>query len=181
MAAPAIARQGEERPRRRTILRIGNSPRRSGRRSAGLLMYRQRAGVLEVLLVHPGGPLWARRDLGGWSIPKGEIDDPSEAPLDAARREFTEETGFAPGAHCTPLGEVRLRNGKLVMAWAFEGDVDPQALVSNTFEMEWPPRSGQRQAFAEVDRATWFTLSAARTHIHEAQVAFLDRLEAMTP
>ncbi|WP_218511548.1 NUDIX domain-containing protein [Variovorax sp. dw_308] len=158
---------------------MGTSPRRYGRRSAGLLMYRRRAGVLEVLLVHPGGPLWARRNLGAWSIPKGEMNDPSEDPLDAARREFAEETGFAPGTQWTALGEVRQRNGKLVMAWAFEGDADPAALVSNTFEMEWPPRSGRRQAFAEVDRAGWFTLEAARLHLNDAQVVFLERLQAL--
>ncbi|MET0540581.1 MAG: NUDIX domain-containing protein [Variovorax sp.] len=158
---------------------MGNAPRRSGRLSAGLLMYRRRAGVLEVLLVHPGGPLWAGRDLGAWSIPKGELDDPAEPPLDAARREFTEETGFATGAHFTGLGEVRLRSGKRVLAWAFEGDADPAAMASNTFEMEWPPHSGQRRAFAEVDRAAWFALAPARLHIHEAQVAFLDRLQAI--
>jgi predicted NUDIX family NTP pyrophosphohydrolase len=142
-------------------------------------MYRHRAGVLEVLLVHPGGPLWAHRDLGAWSIPKGEMDDLSEDPLDAARREFTEETGFAPGTRWAPLGEVRQRGGKVVMAWACEGDANPDAFVSNTFEMEWPPHSGQRQTFAEVDRAGWFTLEAARLHLNDAQVVFLERLQAI--
>ena len=153
--------------------------RRSARRSAGLLMYRRRAGVLEVLLVHPGGPLWAGRDLGAWSIPKGELDDLSEEPLAAARREFAEETGFASGTHWTPLGEARQQGGKLVMAWAFEGDADPAALVSNTFEMEWPPHSGRRQRFAEIDRAGWFTLESARLHLNVAQVVFLERLQAI--
>jgi predicted NUDIX family NTP pyrophosphohydrolase len=146
--------------------------------SAGLLMYRVGpAGRLEVLLAHPGGPFWRNKDQGAWTLPKGEYEAPEEA-LAAARREFTEETGFdAPGPFL-PLGEVKQRSGKRVAAWAFNGDCDPQALRCNTFEMEWPPRSGQRQSFPEIDRAQWFTLGEARTMILPAQRELLDRLES---
>jgi predicted NUDIX family NTP pyrophosphohydrolase len=147
--------------------------------SAGLLVYRRGPSGLEVLLVHPGGPIYARKDEGVWSLPKGE-HGPEEAPLDAARREFTEETGFPtaddPGAYL-PLGEVSLASGKVVSAFAVEGDVDPEKAESGTFEMEWPPRSGRRQAFPEVDRAAFLTLAAARRALHPAQVPFLERLE----
>jgi predicted NUDIX family NTP pyrophosphohydrolase len=177
--AATSAQHREGLPAQHTILRTDSPSRRIGQRSAGLLMYRRRCGTLEVLLVHPGGPLWAGRDLGAWSIPKGEMNDASEDPLDTAKREFAEETGFAPGTQWIGLGEVRQRSGKRVTAWAFEGDADPAALVSNAFEMEWPPRSGQRRAFAEVDRAAWFNLEAARLHIHEAQRVFLERLQAI--
>jgi predicted NUDIX family NTP pyrophosphohydrolase len=129
-----------------------------------------------VLLVHPGGPLWARRDEGAWSIPKGEYDD-GEEPLTAARREFQEELGTAPpAADAADLGEVRQKSGKLVRAWALAGDLDPATAVSNTFELEWPPRSGRRIEVPEVDRAEWFGLDAAREKINSAQVALLDRL-----
>jgi len=144
--------------------------------SAGLLMFRRRAGRLEVFLVHPGGPYFARRDEGWWTIPKGLVE-PGEDPLATARREFQEETSFAaPADGCAPLGEVRQKGGKLVRAWAFEGDADPAALSSNTFELEWPPRSGERRSFPEVDRAAWFDLDEAGRKINAAQAILLDRL-----
>jgi predicted NUDIX family NTP pyrophosphohydrolase len=148
------------------------------RRSAGILLHRAGRGGREVLLVHPGGPFWAKRDDGAWSIPKGEFDD-GEEPLSAALREFEEEIGSALAhvGELTELGEVRQRNRKVVSAWAAEGDVDAAAVRSNTFEMEWPPRSGRRQSFPEIDRAEWFPLARAREKLIEAQVAFLDRLE----
>jgi predicted NUDIX family NTP pyrophosphohydrolase len=144
--------------------------------SAGILAYRMNTRGLEVLLVHPGGPFWRNKDEGAWSIPKGEID-PSEDPEQAARREFAEELG--PGAtilELTPLGEIRQRGGKRVIAFAGEGDFDTAALESNTFEIEWPPRSGRRQQFPEIDRAQWFDLEAARGKLISGQVEFLDRL-----
>jgi predicted NUDIX family NTP pyrophosphohydrolase len=148
------------------------------RPSAGLLLHRTGEHGLEVLLAHPGGPLWARKDAGAWSIPKGEYG-PDEAPLDAARREFTEEIGSPPPpGRPLPLGSVRQRNGKIVTAWALPGDLDVTTVVSNTFEMEWPPRSGRRQQFPEIDRAAWFDVPAARTRIVAAQADFLDRLVA---
>ena len=140
-------------------------------------MYRRTGGILEVLLVHPGGPYFARRDAGWWSIPKGLVDG-DEDPLAAARREFTEETSLpARSPVFTPLGEVRQKGGKRVLAWAFEGDCDPGAVASNTFEMEWPPRSGRRQSFPEVDRAAWFPVPEARVRMNAAQAGFLERLE----
>ena len=149
------------------------------KRSAGLLMYRRTAGGLEVLLVHPGGPYWAGRDAGAWSLPKGEYEVDFENPLDAAKREFVEETGFAPGSPLTSLGEVRLRSGKIISAWAFPGDCNPADMVSNSIEIEWPPRSGKLAAFPEADRAAWFTTEAARERIHPGQCAFIERLEAL--
>ena len=151
------------------------SPRGS-RRSAGILLHRLRGGRLEVLLVHPGGPLWARCDEGAWSIPKGEYDE-GEEPLAAARREFEEELGTAPpDGDAADLGDVRQKSGKFVRAWAIAGDLDPATAVSNTFELEWPPRSGRRIEVPEVDRVEWFGLDAAREKINGAQVALLDRL-----
>ena len=147
------------------------------RLSAGLLLYRRREGTLEVFLVHPGGPFWARKDAGAWSIPKGEID-PDEDPLAAARRELAEETGFVAEGRCWPLTPVTQAGGKTVRAWAVEGDADPAALRSNSFTIEWPPRSGRQQAFPEVDRAAWFGLELAREKINAAQVALLDELAA---
>jgi predicted NUDIX family NTP pyrophosphohydrolase len=149
------------------------------KRSAGVLLYRNGRDGREVLLVHPGGPFWAKRDAGAWSIPKGEYAD-GEDPRAAARREFEEELGSAlpAGAPLRELGEVRQKNGKLVVAWAAEGDFDASAARSNTFEMEWPPRSGRRQEFPEIDRAEWFPLAQAREKLLPAQAAFLDRLEA---
>jgi predicted NUDIX family NTP pyrophosphohydrolase len=146
------------------------------RSSAGLLLFRVVEGVLQVLLVHPGGPFWARKDLGAWSMPKGEID-PGEAPLDAARREFTEETGGTADGHFVPLGVRPQSSGKVVHAWAVEGDFDPARLTSAAFSMEWPPRSGRHQSFPEVDRAEWFDLPTARLKIIKGQAAFLDDLE----
>jgi predicted NUDIX family NTP pyrophosphohydrolase len=148
--------------------------------SAGLLMYRRREGGTEVFLVHPGGPFYARKDDGVWSIPKGEPSAGEDA-LSAARREFVEETGFPAPApkDCRSLGEIRMKTGKVVSAWAFEGDADPDRLSSGTFEMEWPPRSGRRASFPEVDRGAFFGPEAVRRKVHPDQVALLDRLQAM--
>lgn len=144
--------------------------------SAGILLYRRTVGEPEVLLVHPGGPFWARKDEGAWSIPKGEYDA-GEEPMAAARREFEEELGCPPpDAEPLPLGEVVQKAGKHILAFALEGDLDPAAIRSNTFEMEWPPRSGQMKTFPEVDRAAWFPIAVARSRINPAQAAFLDRL-----
>ena len=145
------------------------------KKSAGILAYRRNTRGLEVLLAHPGGPFWRNKDEGAWSIPKGEID-PSEDPEQAARREFAEELGSgATILQLTPLGEIRQRGGKRVIAFAGEGDFDPATLESNTFEIEWPPRSGRRQSFPEVDRAQWFDPEAARVKLLSAQVEFLNR------
>jgi predicted NUDIX family NTP pyrophosphohydrolase len=144
--------------------------------SAGILLYRRRAGRIEVLLVHPGGPLWARRDRGAWSIPKGEHES-GEDPLAAARREFAEELGIAPpDGPAEELGEVRQKAGKLVRGWALEGDLDTGTIASNKFELEWPPRSGRKIEVPEVDRAEWFSLEQAREKINPAQATLLDRL-----
>jgi predicted NUDIX family NTP pyrophosphohydrolase len=147
-----------------------------GRKSAGLLLFRGAGDDLQVLLVHPGGPFWGKRDLGAWSIPKGECED-GEDPRAAAWREFGEELGTpAPDGEPLDLGEVRQKAGKTVLAWAIAGDLDPEHIASNTFTMEWPPRSGQTQRFPEVDRAAWFGLAEARERINPAQAALLDRL-----
>lgn len=138
-------------------------------------MYRRRGRAVEVLLAHPGGPFWSRRDEAAWTLPKGEIGEAEEA-LAAARREFREETGFASAPPFHPLGELRQRSGKRISAWAFEGDADPAALLSNTFEMEWPPHSGRLQSFPEVDRVAWFTLDEARAKLIAGQVPFLEAL-----
>jgi predicted NUDIX family NTP pyrophosphohydrolase len=147
------------------------------RRSAGILLHRPGTEGTEVLLVHPGGPFWAKKDDGAWSIPKGEYDH-GEDPLACARREFAEELGSLPPETGEPveLGEVRQRGGKVVSAWAVAGDLDPTAIHSNTFTMEWPPRSGQMREFPEVDRAAWFALDEARERILPAQAPLLDRL-----
>jgi predicted NUDIX family NTP pyrophosphohydrolase len=139
-------------------------------------MYRRRAGALEVFLVHPGGPFWARKDAGAWSIPKGEIDQ-AEEPLVVARREFTEETCFRAEGDFEPLAPITQAGGKTVQAWAVEGDCDPANLRSNVFSIEWPPRSGRQRTFPEVDRAAWFPLAVAREKINPAQIALLDELE----
>lgn len=148
------------------------------RPSAGLLMYRRRAGGHEVLLAHPGGPYFARKDEGAWTLPKGAVEEGEDA-LAAACREFREETGFTPRPPFTGLGEVRLKSGKRVHAWAFEGDGDPARLSCNLFEIEWPPRSGQRRSFPEIDRVEWFVPALARPKIMPAQAALLDRLDLL--
>jgi predicted NUDIX family NTP pyrophosphohydrolase len=145
--------------------------------SAGILLHRDRDGGREVLLGHMGGPFWARKDESAWSIFKGEYAA-DEEPLAAARREFAEETGFPlPDGEPVPLGEIRQSSGKRVVAWAVEGDLDADAVVSNTFLMEWPPRSGTQAEFPEIDRAAWFDLATARTKLVRAQGAFVDALE----
>jgi predicted NUDIX family NTP pyrophosphohydrolase len=141
-------------------------------------MYRRRGGAVEVFLVHPGGPFWAKKDLGSWSIPKGEYS-PDEDPLAAARREFEEETGFAAGGDFRELQEIRQKGGKYVKAWALEGDCDPEAIESNTFTMEWPPNSGKNRVFPEIDRAGWFALQEARGKILKSQLPLLDELNTM--
>ncbi|HXD40472.1 MAG TPA: NUDIX domain-containing protein [Ramlibacter sp.] len=147
------------------------------KKSAGLLMYRHGGdGSLQVLLAHPGGPFWRGKDEGAWTLPKGEYVPPEEA-LAAAQREFTEETGFPVTPPFLPLGEITQKSGKRITAWAFAGDCDPAQLSCNTFELEWPPRSGHKQDFPEVDRIEWFALDQARRKIIAAQVPFLDRLE----
>ena len=147
--------------------------------SAGILLHRAGKGGTEVLLVHPGGPFWARKDAGAWSIPKGE-HDADEDPRGCARREFAEETGtLLPEGALDDLGTVRLKSGKRVQAFAAAGDLDPETVVSNTFELEWPPRSGRMQAFPEIDRAGWFPLDEARDKLNPAQAEFVDRLEAL--
>jgi len=143
------------------------------------LLYRKREGTLEVLLVHPGGPFWQKRDDGVWSIPKGEFAE-NEVAIDVARREFLEELGTAaPAGAATPLGEVRQKGGKVVYAWALMGDLDATRTTSNTFDIEWPPRSGKMQTFPEVDRAAWFDATTARRKLLPAQGAFIDRLEEL--
>ncbi|MFI2705403.1 NUDIX domain-containing protein [Cellulosimicrobium composti] len=151
------------------------------KQSAGLVLYRIRDGVVEVLLGHMGGPLWARKDAGGWTIPKGEVE-PGEDGLAAALREFAEELGVpAPDAAAPDLdlGTVRQRAGKLVSAWAREADLDVTAIASNTFALEWPPRSGRMQEFPELDRAAWFPVARARGLVVSGQVPLLDRLEEL--
>jgi predicted NUDIX family NTP pyrophosphohydrolase len=142
--------------------------------AAGLLPYRRR-GELEVFLVHPGGPLWAKKDLGVWSLPKGEVKE-GEDLLHAAKREFTEETGFAIDGEFRPLDPVRQSGGKVVHAWAIEADCDASQIRSNLFTMEWPPKSGNTQEFPEVDRAGWFTIAESRKRILAAQIKFIDQL-----
>ncbi len=137
-------------------------------------------GRLQVLLVHPGGPFWVKKDHGAWTVPKGEYDD-SERPLEAAKREFAEETGFATSEPFLPLGSLKQPSGKTVTVWAFESDCDPAALVSNEFEMEWPPKSGRKAAFVEVDRAGWFSLGEARDKLIKGQLGFLEALEKVVP
>jgi predicted NUDIX family NTP pyrophosphohydrolase len=146
------------------------------KRSAGILLYRLEHGAPEVLLVHPGGPFWARKDAGAWSIPKGEYDD-AEDPRACALREFEEETGTAlPPSDLVELGSVKQKGGKVVTAWAAQGDLDAGSVRSNTFTMEWPPRSGRTAEFPEIDRAGWFGVDAAREKLVAAQAEFVDRL-----
>jgi predicted NUDIX family NTP pyrophosphohydrolase len=144
--------------------------------SAGLLLYRKTGGALEVFLVHPGGPFWVRKDDGAWSIPKGEFDE-GEDPLDAARREFQEETGMAAKGEFHPLKPLRQSGGKMVNAWAVQFDLDATAVKSNTFSVEWPPRSGKRQEFPEIDRAGWFRIDEAKRKILKSQLDLLEQVE----
>jgi predicted NUDIX family NTP pyrophosphohydrolase len=151
------------------------------KRSAGILIYRLRGGGPEVLLVHPGGPFWARRDAGVWSIPKGEYEN-GDDPLACALREFEEETGTSlPPGELVELDDVKQKGGKVVTAWAAEGDLDADAVRSNTFTMEWPPRSGRTAEFPEIDRAGWFGIDEAREKLNPAQTEFLDRLVERLP
>lgn len=144
--------------------------------SAGLLMYRTNHGQMEVLLVHLGGPFWKNKDRGAWFVPKGEVN-PGEDLLDAAKREFQEETGIAPQGDFVSLGSVKHKSGKTVHAWAIAGDCDPRTLKSNTFEMEWPPKSGRMAIFPEIDRAEFFTPEAAKEKMHPAEFEFIPRLK----
>jgi predicted NUDIX family NTP pyrophosphohydrolase len=146
--------------------------------SAGILLHRQRGGAVQVFLVHPGGPFWAKKDAGAWSIPKGEFEEDDD-PLETAKREFLEETGSPVSGVFLPLTPRRQKSGKLVHAWAVEGDIDPATIRSNTFSMEWPPRSGNQREFPEVDRGEWFTIPAARGKLQEGQIGFLDELELL--
>jgi predicted NUDIX family NTP pyrophosphohydrolase len=146
------------------------------KRSAGLLAYKIVAGKISVFLVHPGGPFWRKKDRGAWTIPKGEIGD-GEAPLAAARREFREETGQELAGEVVALSPIRQAGGKIVEAWAIAADIAAEAIVSNRFDMEWPPRSGRKQSFPEIDRAAWFLLPEARERINKGQTALLDELE----
>jgi predicted NUDIX family NTP pyrophosphohydrolase len=146
------------------------------RQSAGLLLFRENSGRLEVLLVHPGGPFWAKKDAGAWSVPKGELSD-AEDPLHGAVREVAEELGETVSGEFIPLRSLRQTGGKLVHDWAVRSDFNPARLRSNTFAMEWPPRSGRQQTFPEIDRAEWFDLDAARTRILKGQVGFINELE----
>lgn len=151
---------------------------RRGRSSAGILLYRLSGDGLQVLIVHPGGPYWARRDDGAWSLPKGEVG-PDEDPAQCASREFEEELGVpVPTGEWADLGEVVQKGGKRVRAWGVAGELDPERIRSGTFEMEWPPRSGRSQSFPEVDRAAWVDVDTARVKLVSAQAAFLDRLQA---
>ncbi len=146
-----------------------------GKQSAGILMYRKAAGR-EVLLVHPGGPFWARKDAGVWSLPKGEFEE--GGGLEAALREFQEELGQpAPEGEYQELGHVKNKSGKVIYAWAVEGNLDVRSIKSNSFTLEWPPKSGKEQEFPEVDRAVWLSLDAARQKLNPAQIAFIQRLE----
>ena len=149
-------------------------------KSAGILLYRFRDGALEVLLAHPGGPFWAKKDDGAWTLPKGEIGD-AEEPLAAARRELLEETGLDLDGDFIALTPVRQKGGKWVHAWALEGDCDPAAIRSNVFSLEWPPRSGKQRDFPEIDRAAWFAIPEARVKILAGQAPLLDELERVVP
>lgn len=154
---------------------------KSGRTSAGILLWRVRDDHLEVLLAHMGGPYWAKKDLGHWTIPKGEVEAGEEL-VEVARREFAEETGHElPDTRLIELGDIRQKSGKVVLGWAAQGDLDPATAVSNTYEIEWPPRSGRTATFPEIDRVEWFDLDMARRKLKAAQVPFLDRLEAALP
>ena len=146
------------------------------KKSAGILLFRNVASSIEVLLVHPGGPFWSKKDEGAWSIPKGEFED-NEEPLTAAKREYEEETGFVLGGDLIPLEPLRQPSGKIVYAWAMKGDADPAMLKSNTFTMEWPPKSGINREYPEIDRAAWYSLEEANKKILKGQAAFLIQLQ----
>ena len=148
------------------------------KQSAGLMMYRGTGDAVEVFLVHPGGPYWAKKDKGAWTIPKGEYDEGEDA-LAAARREFEEETGFSASGEMRALGTVKQKSGKVIRAWAFAGDCDPAQMKSNTCEIEWPPRTGRHIVIPEVDAGRWFGLEEARAHIREEQRALLDALNRL--
>jgi predicted NUDIX family NTP pyrophosphohydrolase len=148
--------------------------------SAGILLYRKIGGHLQFLLVHPGGPFWKNKDQGAWTIPKGETGN-NEEPLAAAKREFYEETGLQPDGHLIELSPVKQKSGKIVYAWALEGNVDAAAIKSNSFEIEWPPRSGKMQSFPEVDQAAWYDMTEAKEKINPAQSALLDELSRILP
>lgn len=148
----------------------------TSKQSAGILLYRRKTNLLEVFLVHPGGPFWKNKDAGCWTIPKGEFTN-DEPALDAAVREFKEETGSVLKGPFQPLSPIRQKGGKRVYAWAAPGDIDPARIVSNTFELEWPRGSGKQQIFPEVDKGRWFPLGAARQMINPAQIPLLDELE----
>ena len=186
-ARPASSKRGRAKPSHllalvapiRAPVRLAAIVPAMPKKSAGLLMYRVRNGALEVLLVHLGGPFWTKKDAGAWFLPKGEIE-PGEDDLSAAKREFEEETGLKPTSAFLPLGSVKHKSGKIVTAWAFEGDCDPSSLKSNTFTMEWPPRSGKQQEFPEIDRAGFFTLEAARIKMHPTELEFFIRLDEST-
>src|SRR5258706_5337278 len=148
------------------------------KRSAGILLYRRANGGLEVLLAHPGGPFWKKRDLGAWTLPKGEIDE-GEDPFAAARREFVEETGFEPGESAIALRPVKQPSGKTIYAWAIEGDCDPAAARSMVFRMEWPPKSGKEEEFPEIDKVEWFAIPEAERRILPGQAPFLAQLQSL--
>ena len=147
------------------------------KKSAGILLYRTMNKKLEVFLVHPGGPFWAKKDIGAWSIPKGEFDD-DEEPLAAAKREFKEETGVEISGEFIQLASIKQKSGKIVYAWAVEGDIDPAKIKSNTFEIEWPPRSGKLQTFPEIDKAEWFNYIEAQKKIVLAQSPLIEELKS---
>jgi predicted NUDIX family NTP pyrophosphohydrolase len=154
--------------------------KRMHKQSAGLLLFRRVNEQIEVFLVHPGGPFWSGKDDGAWSIPKGEFTE-DEVPLEAAKREFKEETGFTVAGEFYPLQPLKQPSGKVVYAWAMEGNLDSQMIKSNTFPLEWPPHSGEKREFPEVDRAGWFTPDIARIKILKGQAPFLDQLEQLIP
>lgn len=146
--------------------------------SAGLILYRMQSGQLEVLLVHPGGPFWSKKDEGAWFVPKGELNV-GEEPLAGAKREFEEETGLKPEGEFLALGSVKQKSGKTIVAWAFEGDCDPSSIKSNTFTIEWPPKSGRQQEFPEIDRAGFFTVPQAKAKMHPVEYPLVLRLHEL--
>ena len=156
------------------------SHRKAGKKSAGILLYRRSPTGIQVFLAHPGGPFWAKRDQGSWTVPKGEVDE-DEDTLEAAQREFREETGTCVHGSFIELSPVRQPSGKVIHAWAVEGDIDAAAIMSNTFSIEWPPKSGETREFPEIDRAGWFTLSEAREKLLPGQLPLIDQLTRVVP